>query len=255
MKPLWAGLRARRVAYVASLLGLPAGLPVVVLLSRWLAAPLYFVIPMAAAMAVYVAMGRRLIRWPCPRCGQSFSVRRGAGGGTHHPAPPRVRALRPAVRGVRVVTGNSASSRERARPRTRDTGDARFDLLRASVLLFVGVGVAIALAFCLWVTVVYLVAGPAPFAENGSSYGRVALSYLSCGVAGGVVVGLLRPFIHNARGAALIGFAAAVPCVVAFRIAVRGAGGWGFEDLLDIVVLSLVLGPMAGYRLWRMAGG
>ena len=140
-------------------------------------------------------------------------------------------------------------------PVRKRSDDDPFDLLRASVLLFVGVGVAIAIAFCLWVTVAYLAAGPTPFAENGSSYGRVVLSYLGCGVAGGVVVGLLRPFIHNARGAALIGFAAAVPCVVAFRIAVRGAGGWGLEDLLDITVLSLVLGPMAGYRFWRRAGG
>ncbi|HEX6038582.1 hypothetical protein [Longimicrobium sp.] len=98
-------------------------------------------------------------------------------------------------------------------------------------------------------------AGPAPFAENGSSYGRVVRSYLACGVGGGLVVGLLRPFIRNAWGAALIGFAAAVPCIIAFRVAVRGAGGWGPDDLLDVVVLSLVLGPLSGYRLWHMAGG
>ncbi|HEX6038583.1 hypothetical protein [Longimicrobium sp.] len=76
---LWSGLRARRVAYVASMLGIPATVPAAMLLSRWIAAPLHFVIPAAAALAVYVAMGKRLIRWPCPRCGRSFSARQDAG--------------------------------------------------------------------------------------------------------------------------------------------------------------------------------
>lgn len=130
-----------------------------------------------------------------------------------------------------------------------------FSLLKASVGVFVGVGLAIAAVFCLWVTGVYLLAGPRPFAETGSSYRGVVLSYFACGVAGGVVVGLARPFIRTVRGAALTGFAAAIPCAIAFRIATTGTGGWGSGDLVDVVGWSMVMGPLAGWRLWRMTGG
>lgn len=74
---VWAELRARRTAYLVSMLGLPGAVLAAMLLERWL--PLSFMVPMAAALASYVATGKRLSRWPCPRCGESFSARQGAG--------------------------------------------------------------------------------------------------------------------------------------------------------------------------------
>ena len=52
-------------------------------------------------------------------------------------------------------------------------------------------GVAIALVYCVWVSIVYLVSGPEPFESIGVSYRSVIATYLGIGVASGSVIGML----------------------------------------------------------------
>ena len=75
---VWAELRARRTAYLVSILGLPGAGLTAILLERWM--PLSFMIPGAAALVTNYTLKMRVIRWPCPRCGRSFSARKGGEG-------------------------------------------------------------------------------------------------------------------------------------------------------------------------------
>jgi hypothetical protein len=77
---LWAALRRRQRAYLASTLGvLPGSLIAGLLLERYVSGAASFVVPFALSMTIYVVTGIRLGKWRCPRCHLPFSVRSGAG--------------------------------------------------------------------------------------------------------------------------------------------------------------------------------
>lgn len=113
----------------------------------------------------------------------------------------------------------------------------------------------VAVALCLWVTVLYLIAGSEPFSENHTTYMAVIATYLTGGVGAGVMLGLLRPIVHRRWGACLAGGLAAIPLALAIRVSQEGFAPWVHSDTMVIVVFGGFMGPAVGYNFWKKFGG
>jgi hypothetical protein len=66
-------------------------------------------------------------------------------------------------------------------------------------------GSAFAALYILFVVVLYVLRGGAPFSEQHTTFGAVILSYLVCGLGGGAIVGLLIPLTRSRAGLTLVG--------------------------------------------------
>jgi hypothetical protein len=114
-----------------------------------------------------------------------------------------------------------------------------------------GYGAAFAVAYTLFVCVVALVGGTAPFREDGVSLGQIVGLYFVSGILVGGVVGIMRPLTGRRLGAAFVGFVAALPLFAVMLTTQRHDPlAWGRSDYLFIVIMAAVAGPPAGLILW-----
>jgi hypothetical protein len=118
--------------------------------------------------------------------------------------------------------------------------------LRASIGFLCGIGVACLLT--LYVLVLYLFRGPAPFGVYGTTLLSTVWAYFVGGAAGGVVAGVLQPITRTALGAALVGFLTGVPVFWAVMISLHGRGT--SSDLVAILLGALFVGAPVGV-IWR----
>jgi len=84
-------------------------------------------------------------------------------------------------------------------------------------------GVMLALGFCLWITVLYLLKGRDVFARQHVTYGGMIGAYLGLGLVAGSIVGALRRFTTSEGGSFLVGLAAGIPIAIGITVAVSGA--------------------------------
>lgn len=137
------------------------------------------------------------------------------------------------------------SMNKRAMPR----GRRRHRQIVDDVLLGILFSGGFALVLCLWVTLIFVVAGEEPFESNSTTWGTVVGVYLLGGIIVGVLWGIAKPWIRNRVGSAVFGFFAAVPIFLAIALT---TGGF---DLLGVVVCSALLGPALGWRFWGIFEG
>jgi hypothetical protein len=102
--------------------------------------------------------------------------------------------------------------------------------------------------FSLFVTVLFLFRGQAPFHANGTTYGATVLTYLAAGVVGGVSLGVALPLARWRWGSALAGGIAAIP-VYGSVVVVQSGPPWTWDrwDLTFVIVAGLVVGGGVGY--------
>jgi hypothetical protein len=123
-------------------------------------------------------------------------------------------------------------------------------LLRASIGFVCGIGMACILS--LYVLVLYLFRGPAPFQAYGTTLLNTVWAYFVGGAAAGVVVGLLHPVTRTAWGAALVGFVAGIPVYWAAMISLdRHATSSG---VVAVIIAALCVGAPVGL-IWRKQWG
>lgn len=109
-------------------------------------------------------------------------------------------------------------------------------------------GVGIGGITSLWVTLIYLLTGPEPFAEKGTTYGATVLIYLAGGLVVGGIFGVLRPWVRGHWSAAAVGFLSG--CVVFSMISLAT----GRFSPLAVVVCAAMLGAPVGWRYWTIFG-
>lgn len=109
-------------------------------------------------------------------------------------------------------------------------------------------GVALALLLSAWVTLIYLVAGPEPFHENGTTYGETVGVYLATGMGMGVLFGVLRPWIRGPWTASAFGFVAGCGFFSMISLAT------GSYDPLAVLISAALLGPAVGWKYWQIFG-
>jgi len=110
----------------------------------------------------------------------------------------------------------------------------------------------LAIIYCVWVVVLYLLGGSEPFSRLGITLTRLILTYLAVGVVAGGVIGLLRPLTQTGLGAFLVGYPAAMPITAGLMICIYGWPTiWTRRVWHEYPYLVLVFGTMVGYELDR----
>ena len=117
-------------------------------------------------------------------------------------------------------------------------------------------GLAYAAVASVWVAVIALARHETYFAQYGLALAQLIALYALAGVAGGIVVGLLRPLTGHPIGAAAVGVIAGIPAMLVFFIALSDDP----RPLTNIdwrggVLLSTLIGGPTGYLRWRRTYG
>jgi MFS family permease len=129
-------------------------------------------------------------------------------------------------------------------------------VIRRNVVLGIGLGLAIATAFTLWVSFLRLTAGTEPFERTGTSYSVTILVYYVGFAVGGLMVGLLAPLRKWPLGSALLGFLLMLPMYSAFVIVKAPRSEWLTPFwILSTLGVSVVGGGALGLWIWREEHG
>ena len=113
-------------------------------------------------------------------------------------------------------------------------------------------GCGYAVFFSVIALLIYLFGASTPFQANRTTLPVVLLAYLTGGLIGGVLVGLLRPLNRWKRGAALMGLVGASAAYSAIGIAASGwFWQWNPEDIFAAVAAPLLIGPALGVKIWK----
>ena len=119
----------------------------------------------------------------------------------------------------------------------------------------VAAGLFFAALYSLYVTLLYLIRGPDPFDANETTLGQVIAVYFAGGIAGGAIVGVLRPLAKWRIGAAVVGVVAAVPVFLGIALSLEGGlsgldrGAWE-----AVAFCSIFFGILGGNAMWRGGG-
>lgn len=132
---------------------------------------------------------------------------------------------------------------------------ARIDSgIGARVKLGIVLCLFIAAGFSAYVLLLYLVRGSQPFVANGTTISAVVFSYFAWAVVGGVVIGISLPLARNRWGAALVGFLGMVPFYGMITFTDAGFSITGLHDVVKVLVVSGLVGPMVGIAYYRIFG-
>jgi hypothetical protein len=101
-------------------------------------------------------------------------------------------------------------------------------------------------AFVMIAVAIYFLSGKSAFESHRTTLLRMVLTYFVGGVLAGTVVGLLKPLTNSKTGAAIVGFAAALPVATLIRFATDGFGLWQRSDTIEAIVMGLILGAPTG---------
>ncbi|MGH9242246.1 MAG: hypothetical protein ACRD3G_29720 [Vicinamibacterales bacterium] len=127
--------------------------------------------------------------------------------------------------------------------------------VRRDVAVCLGYGLLIATGFSVWVFVLYLRRGGAPFEKIETTPLAVMLLYFCAAILVSPIVGLLLPVARAGRsGAALVGTVAAIPFYAMARITLEGFTSWTLGDALVILILALFVGVTVGLAYRRIFG-
>lgn len=112
-------------------------------------------------------------------------------------------------------------------------------------------GAALASLFALYVIVLFLLRGSEPFDGLGVSLSAVLSVYFFGGLAGGAVVGLLRPMATSCFASMAIGILVAAPIASGIVFSLAGPPShWGDSHIFAAVFMTLLYGIGGGYIAW-----
>lgn|SRR5678815_3774769 len=116
-------------------------------------------------------------------------------------------------------------------------------------------GLTLAVGYCLWVGLLFLIGGPETFSHLGVSPTTVIAAYVAMGVLAGAVIGLLRPLAGSGDfGAFVVGYLAAVPIAGGGMICFDGwPSTWPARSWHEFPMFVLVFGTIVGHHLSRRA--
>jgi hypothetical protein len=99
---------------------------------------------------------------------------------------------------------------------------------------------------------VYLFGGRAPFAANSVTVQTVLITYVCVGLAGGILVGLMRPLLKYRAGLYGAGLLVSIVLSVGITMSVKGVPSqWGLESWIAVAIVSVVLGIVAAQELGK----
>lgn len=108
-------------------------------------------------------------------------------------------------------------------------------------------GLTFATLYSIYVVVLFVLEGQAPFARHNTSLIQLVAIYYTGGVLAGAFVGTFLPRIRNTSGAALVGAFAGILVVFPFEYARNGF----VIDWPVLLTTAFILGAPAGAILWK----
>ncbi len=130
----------------------------------------------------------------------------------------------------------------------------RTDLLRrlgSHVLMGLGLGLAIATGFAIWITFLRLSAGARPFDRLDTTYSATVALYYAGGSVGGLVIGLLWPLRRWPWGSALLGMLGVFPLYFGVELTKsRPSEAWTVDNLATSAFLAFLVGGALGIWVW-----
>ncbi len=96
----------------------------------------------------------------------------------------------------------------------------------------VGMGLIMAGFFAAYVSILFLLNGDRLREKYDTTWAAIVLGYLGCGLFGGFILGVLRPFAVWAVGEAIIGFFIGAIFSVMITIALDGFSVWNNPQLM-----------------------
>ena len=116
-------------------------------------------------------------------------------------------------------------------------------------------GLGIALGLVLLVLLLYVLGGSRRFEANNTTFQSVVVVYLTSGIIGGAMAGLLRPLICSLLGSICVGVIIAFFTVSNVVFSMRGdPRAWQAEVWMLIFLVSVVLGSLTAGMFWNMFG-
>ncbi len=126
-------------------------------------------------------------------------------------------------------------------------------LVSAGLTMVLGmlVGLGAGLLLTVWILIVYLRSGEAPFAAQRTTFAFTVILYLAGGIATGGLAGLLGPLARGPVWAAMVGFLSALPVALTLsHFGIRDVS----HPVLVAVLTSLGLGIPIGLVYRRLFG-
>ena len=99
---------------------------------------------------------------------------------------------------------------------------------------------------------VYVLKGSSAADPGGVSLADIVSTYLLGGMAGGAIVGLLRPLTRWRTGAAVVGVVALTPVCMGFLYLMSGPiRNWAGAEIFALFVTAVPVGSYGGYQMWE----
>src|SRR3954467_10118628 len=133
---------------------------------------------------------------------------------------------------------------------------SRFDrpsgTVRSNVMGGIGLGLLFASFYSLYVILLFVRKGSAPFDSLHTTLLTVILTYFSGGITAGAFVGAMRPHTHKRFVAILGGIVAAFFVFLGVAVASSGMPSrWTDANWFSLGLCSLLLGSFGGFWFWN----
>jgi hypothetical protein len=116
----------------------------------------------------------------------------------------------------------------------------------------VGLGLVFATLYSLYVAILFLIVGTAPFDKHHTTVLTVIAAYFAGGITGGAVVGAMRPYTDSRFTAILVGIVVAFFVVFGVLVASHGLPWrWDQAAWASLVITSMLLGSFGGNWFWK----
>lgn len=112
-------------------------------------------------------------------------------------------------------------------------------------------GFVVGCLYALYVVVLYVIRGAAPFERVGITLPKIVAAYLCTGPVAGAVIGALHPLTRRLAGLIFVAILAAFTAAVGVGISMYGfVGQWSERHWLQMILSALLLGAITGVLLW-----
>lgn len=112
-------------------------------------------------------------------------------------------------------------------------------------------GLVVATGLSVWVTLLRVASGTAPFDRLDTTYPTVIGLYYASGLAGGLVIGLAWPLRRWLLGSALLGALGVLPLYLGAAFIESEPSQWLTQENLTVaVVLAIIVGVPLGIWVW-----
>ena len=125
-------------------------------------------------------------------------------------------------------------------------------LVKRNILWGIRYGLAAAVLYSILVSIQYILVGSRSLEGRGVTLLSTIVVYFVGGIAGGALVGVLRPLTRWRLGSAVVGVVVCFPLAAASLVAIDGPiASWQGKTVFGGVFAAVFVGVIAGCQAWE----